>query len=87
MVEFISDGGNLITVLFLQIKAVKTKISELETEYSSNLNEENTCLYFSKEELAGVPQDLVDSFETNEDGKCKVTLKYPHFFPVTRNCR
>jgi len=70
-----------------QIKAVKTKISELQTEYSSNLNEENTCLYFSKEELAGVPQDLVDSFETNEDGKCKVTLKYPHFFPVTRNCR
>ena len=71
----------------MQIKAVKTKISELETEYSSNLNEENTCLYFSKEELAGVPQDLVDSFETNEDGKCKVTLEYPHFFPVTRNCR
>jgi len=70
-----------------QIKAVKTKISELQTEYSSNLNEENTCLYFSKEELAGVPQDLVDSFETNDEGKCKVTLKYPHFFPVTRNCR
>jgi len=70
-----------------QVKAVKTKISELQTSYSSNLNEENTCLYFSKDELAGVPEDLVESFEKNEEGKCKVTLKYPHFFPVTRNCR
>lgn len=72
-----------------KIKAVKTKISELATEYSSNLNEENTSLYFSEAELAGVPKDLVDSFEKSaeKDNKCKVTLKYPHFFPVTRKCK
>ena len=71
-----------------QVKALKTRISELGTEFGSNLNEDTTCLYFAEEELAGVPKDLVDSFERNaEDGKCKVTLKYPHFFPVTRKCR
>ncbi len=40
-----------------------TKISDLGTTFSSNLNEENTVLTFKAEELAGVPQDLVDSFE------------------------
>ena len=43
-------------------------------------------MLFDREELAGVPEDLVNSFEKS-DGKLKVTTKYPHFFPVTRKCR
>ncbi len=45
------------------MKRIKMKISELGTKFGSNLNEENTVLEFSVDELAGVPQDLVDSFE------------------------
>ena len=46
-----------------EVKRIKTKISELETKFNSNINEENTVLQFAVEELAGVPQDLIDSFE------------------------
>ncbi len=46
-----------------EAKRIMTKISDLGTTFSSNLNEENTVLTFKAEELAGVPQDLVDSFE------------------------
>jgi hypothetical protein len=33
------------------------------TTFSSNLNEENTVLLFSEDELEGVPKPLLDSFE------------------------
>ena len=46
-----------------EVKRIKTRISDLSTTFTFNLNEENTVLEFSVEELAGVPQDLVDSFE------------------------
>ncbi len=46
-----------------EVKAVKKKISDLCTTYVSNLNEDTTFLEFTREELAGVPEDLVESFE------------------------
>ena len=81
------NGLNLDEATREKVKEIKKKIDNLATEFSSNLNEENTILLFTVEELAGVPQYLIDSFEKDADGKCKVTLKYPHFFPVTRKCR
>jgi len=86
MVDGKRNGLHLDEAKRDQVKAIKTKMSELATEFSSNLNEDTTSLLFSEDELAGVPGDLVDSFE-RVDGKCKVTLKYPHYLPVTRKCR
>ena len=70
-----------------EIKKIKKEISDLGTTFGSNLNEDTTFLCFTEDELKGVPEDLVKSFEKSADNKCKVTLKYPHFFPVTRKCR
>ena len=70
-----------------EIKKIKKEISDLGTTFGSNLNEDTTFLCFTEDELKGVPEDLVKSFEKDGDNKCKVTLKYPHFFPVTRKCR
>ena len=68
-----------------EIKTVKKRISELGVEFNKNLNEDTTFLLLDQTELTGVPEDLVGSFEKDEEsGKLKVTMKYPHFFPVTR---
>lgn len=70
-----------------EIKSVKKRISELGIEFNKNLNEDTTFLYLDESELTGVPGDLVKSFDKDpETGKLKVTMKYPHFFPVTRKC-
>ena len=69
------------------LNKVKTKLAELGTKFSSNMNEDNTLVELPEGELLGVPEDLIKSFDRTSDGKCKVTMKYPHFFPVSRKCR
>merc|ERR1719435_304433 len=81
------NGLNLPEDKREKVKNIKKRISELGVNFNKNLNEDTSHLYFKVEELAGVPEDLINSLDKSEDGtKVKVTMKYPHFFPVTRKC-
>ena len=46
-----------------EVKKIKKEISNLGTTFGSNLNEDTTFLHFTEDELKGVPEDLVKSFE------------------------
>lgn len=50
-----------------EIKAVKKRISELGVEFNKNLNEDTTFILLDQSELSGVPEDLVGSFEKDEE--------------------
>jgi len=70
-----------------RFKEIKTRLSEISIKFQKRLNEENGALWFSAEELHGVPKDLVDNFPKGEGehaGKVKVSFKYPDLFPVLK---
>lgn len=70
-----------------RFKEIKKRLSELSIQFQKNLNEENGGLWFKPEELDGVPEDLVSSWEkgTGEnEGKIRLTFKYPDLFPTLK---
>ena len=66
-----------------RFKEIKMRLSQLSIEFNKNLNEEKGGIWFTKEELDGVPDDVVDLLK-KEDGKYWLTFKYPDLFPTLK---
>ncbi|RYP93688.1 hypothetical protein DL770_000219 [Monosporascus sp. CRB-9-2] len=70
-----------------RFKEIKKRLSQIGIQFQKNLNEENGGLWFTREELDGVPDDVLDNLEkgTGEnEGKVKLSFKYPDLFPTLK---
>lgn len=66
-------------------KKIQEELSKLKSAFSQNLNEEKGGIWWRPDEVDGVREDLVASWDkgTGEnEGKVRMTFKYPDFFPV-----
>ncbi|KAG5262207.1 hypothetical protein AALO_G00293390 [Alosa alosa] len=80
------NGLHLSKDIQEEIKSISKMISELSIDFSSNINEENTFLFFTEEELGGMAESYMASLDRLEDGRFKVTLAYPHYYPLMKRC-
>lgn len=63
-----------------RFRELEDRIAKLENEYTTNLNEDESFVWLSREELDGAPQDLLDVWEKGKgahEGKLKVVLRQP----------
>ena len=70
-----------------RFKEIKKRLSELSTDFQKNLNEESGGVWFTLDELDGVPGDVLDTLkkgEADNEGKLWLTFKYPDLFPTLK---
>ncbi|KAL1953431.1 hypothetical protein VTO42DRAFT_2838 [Malbranchea cinnamomea] len=75
-----------------RFKEIKKRLSQISIEFQKNLNEENGGLWFTREELDGVPEDVLAGLKVGKEeedgkenaGKLRLTFKYPDLFPTLK---
>jgi Zn-dependent oligopeptidase len=85
LIDFKLNGLELVPEKQSQLKKLKGRIAEVEVEFSNNMNEDNTTMTFSKEDLEGCAAAFLEGLGKAEDGKYILTMKYPDVFGVLRN--
>ncbi|KIW91891.1 uncharacterized protein Z519_07861 [Cladophialophora bantiana CBS 173.52] len=66
-----------------RFKEIKKRLSQLGIAFSKTLNEEKSGLWFTAEDLNGVPEDVL-SLLKKEGDKYWLTFKYPDLFPTLK---
>ncbi|MFA4860650.1 M3 family metallopeptidase [Methanoregula sp.] len=83
--QFVKNGLALPNDRLENVRAMKTRLAQLESRFSTNLNNDNTTLEFTHDELFGVPESARAPFGKGRNGSFLVTTKYPDYFAVIQN--
>ncbi|MDD5629991.1 MAG: Zn-dependent oligopeptidase, partial [Elusimicrobia bacterium] len=68
------------------LKAMRQRIVELSNDFTKEVSETKDYALFTEAQVAGLPADLLKRLP-KEDGKHKVSLDYPDYFPFMENAK
>lgn len=80
--RFEKNGLRLPDDRLAKVREMMAKLSRLENQFSTNLNNDNTTLEFTSHELSGVPGTVLAGFKQTDRGTYIVTTKTPDYFAV-----
>ncbi|MDP2796847.1 MAG: M3 family metallopeptidase [Methanoregula sp.] len=80
--QFDRNGLSLPDDRLAKVREMKAHLSRLETRFSTNLNNDNSTLEFTLQELGGVPGAVLAGFKKTDHGTYCVTTKTPDYLAV-----
>ncbi|MFZ5469126.1 MAG: M3 family metallopeptidase, partial [Myxococcota bacterium] len=92
MRDFRRNGLELPDEKRAQLVKIRSRLAELETQFSTRLNEDKTTFTVTAAELEGLPEDFIARHKQPAKKGAKeelyvLTTKYPDYFPVMENAR
>mgnify|MGYP001608106744 CR=1 FL=1 len=86
MRDFKRNGLELSDADRAKLVELRSRLTELQTRFSKNLNEDASKLEVKKAELAGLPDDFLAAHaDPARKGVYLLTTKYPDYYPVMEN--
>ena len=71
-----------------RIAALREELVQIGQDFDRNIrNDSRTITLDSAAELDGLPDDYIKSHPAGPDGKIKISIEYPDFFPVMSYCK
>ncbi len=85
--DFRQSGVWLEGEKFERVRALKNELAALETEFKQNLNENKDTLFFTPEELEGMPELFLKDLEREKHttGRYIVAVKPDTYVPIMEN--
>jgi len=68
------------------VKKVKKELTQLELDFDKNIAQDASSISVTREELAGLSDDVINSLPKNEDGAYIVGTAFPIYIQVMENC-
>ncbi|CAD5316569.1 unnamed protein product [Arabidopsis thaliana] len=85
--DFEDNGLNLTAIKREEVERLKYEIDELSLRYIQNLNEDSSCLFFTEDELAGLPLEFLQNLEKTQNKEFKLTLESRHVAAILELCK
>lgn len=84
--DFKRSGLDLPDDQLEELKKVKKQLVDIESDFDKNIAQDQSKIEVTKEELAGLPEDYIESRPKTDDGKYIIYTNMPNNNQIMENC-